>query len=121
MVQRRSTNRDMTKPRSTAGAKKFFCLSIPAKGPPPAPSSSSHHAAVEHGVSTSVVPDTPPLSRRPGKITRTKHIREQRLLKSSRHLLVSKSPSSSTVAVAQSHIVETSMVSTAASASALGG
>jgi hypothetical protein len=120
VVQQRSTNREMTKrlqkPRSTAGAKKSFCLSVPAKGPPPAPSSSPHHAAVEHSVSDSVVPDTPPLSRRSGKITRTKHIRERRLLKSSRQLLVSKSPSSSTVAVAQSHIVETSMVSMDASA-----
>ena len=120
VVQRRSTNRDMTKrlqkPRSTAGAKKSFCLSVPAKGPPPAPSSSPHHATVEHDVSDSVVPDTPPLCRRSGKITRTKHIRERRLLKSSRHLLISKSPSSSTVAVAQSHIVETSMVSMDASA-----
>ena len=106
----------LQKPRSTAGAKKSFCLSVPAKGPLSAPSSSPHHAAVEHGVSDSVVPDTPPLFRRPGKITRTKHIRERRLLKSSRHLLVSKSPSSSTVAVAQSHIVETSMVSMDASA-----
>ena len=103
VVQRRSTNRDMTKrlqkPRSTA----------PSVDRP-------HHAAVEHGVSDSVVPDTPPLGRRPGKITRTKHIRERRLLKSSRHLLVSKSSSSSTVAVAQRHIVETSMVSMDASA-----
>jgi hypothetical protein len=116
VVQRRSTNHDMTKrlqkPRSTAGAKKSFCLPVPAKGPPPAPSSSPHHAAVEHGVSDSVVPDTPPLSCCPGKITHTKHIREWRLLKSSRHRLVSKSPSSSTVAVVQRHIVETSVIST---------
>ena len=96
VVQRRSTNHDMTKrlqkPQSTAGAKKSFCLPVPAKGPPPAPSSSPHHAAVEHGVSDSVVPDTPPLSRCPGKITQTKHIREWRLLKSSRHRLVSLLP-----------------------------
>ena len=116
LVQRRSINRDkpkrLQKPRSTAGAKKSLCLSVPASAPPPAPSSSPHHASAEHAVSDSVVPDTPPSSRRPGKITWMKHIRERRLLKSSSHLSVSKSPSSTTVAVAQHHIVETSVVRT---------
>ncbi|CAB4027224.1 Hypothetical predicted protein, partial [Paramuricea clavata] len=69
LVQRRSMNRDkpkrLQKPRSTAGAKKSLCLSVPASEPPPAPSSSPHHASAEHAVSDSVVPDTPPSSRYP--------------------------------------------------------
>jgi hypothetical protein len=58
-----------------------------------------------------VVPGTPDLpSRRSGKIKRTKLIREQRLLTSSSQLSAAKSSSSATLAVAQCHLVDASVV-----------
>ena len=108
VVQRRSTSRDKTerlqKPRSTAGAKKYFCLALPSTVPPSTLDNSPHHASVLLPVPDSVVPGTPSLlSRRLGKITRTKHTRERRLLTSSSQLSAVKSTSSATLAVAYFH------------------
>ena len=116
VVQRRSTslekNNCLQKPRSTAGAKKSFCLSVPSTVPPSTPLNSPPHASVAmSAVPDSVLPGTPDqLPHHSGKIKRTKLIREQRLLTSSSQLSAVKSPSSGMLVVAQHHLVEASVV-----------